>query len=137
MKKKTLTGLNHGNHSHNHHHEVGKPCICGTKDCDGRCVDNCQCSYQELNLGMPVPLPAASAKAEAYICPMRDEGDKTYPTPGDCPVCGMHLVKVVAFEALAREGEDGEMIAFKSMRSKFLSSLPYLRSPCCFFQWVS
>ncbi len=32
---------------------------------------------------------------EEYYCPMRCEGDKTYNEPGDCPVCGMHLVKVV------------------------------------------
>jgi len=30
-----------------------------------------------------------------YYCPMRCEGDKTYDEPGDCPVCGMHLVKAV------------------------------------------
>jgi heavy metal translocating P-type ATPase len=28
-----------------------------------------------------------------YYCPMRCEGDKMYDKPGDCPVCGMHLVK--------------------------------------------
>jgi Cu2+-exporting ATPase len=28
-----------------------------------------------------------------YYCPMLCEGDKEYPKPGDCPVCGMHLVK--------------------------------------------
>ncbi|WP_241558289.1 copper-transporting P-type ATPase [Mariniphaga sediminis] len=28
-----------------------------------------------------------------YYCPMHCEGDKTYEQPGDCPVCGMHLVK--------------------------------------------
>lgn len=27
----------------------------------------------------------------AYICPMRCEGDKTYPQPGSCPVCNMDL----------------------------------------------
>lgn len=27
-----------------------------------------------------------------FYCPMRCEGDKTYPGPGDCPVCGMDLV---------------------------------------------
>ena len=26
-----------------------------------------------------------------YICPMRCEGDKTYPQPGNCPVCNMEL----------------------------------------------
>jgi len=27
-----------------------------------------------------------------FSCPMKCEGDKTYDEPGDCPVCGMHLV---------------------------------------------
>ena len=31
--------------------------------------------------------------SEQYYCPMLCEGDKTYSQPGDCPVCGMHLVK--------------------------------------------
>lgn len=35
----------------------------------------------------------ASAESEQYYCPMLCEGDKTYAQPGDCPVCGMHLVK--------------------------------------------
>lgn len=30
-----------------------------------------------------------------YYCPMRCEGDKMYDEPGDCPVCGMDLVKEV------------------------------------------
>ena len=29
-----------------------------------------------------------------YNCPMHCEGDKMYDKPGNCPVCGMHLVKV-------------------------------------------
>ena len=28
-----------------------------------------------------------------YYCPMRCEGEKTYAQPGDCPVCGMDLIK--------------------------------------------
>src|SRR5688572_11588203 len=28
-----------------------------------------------------------------YYCPMLCEGDKKYSKPGNCPVCGMHLVK--------------------------------------------
>jgi len=35
--------------------------------------------------------PAMMNQAE-YYCPMHCEGDKTYNEPGDCPVCGMHLV---------------------------------------------
>ncbi len=33
------------------------------------------------------------SESEQYYCPMLCEGDKKYPKPGDCPVCGMHLVK--------------------------------------------
>jgi Cu2+-exporting ATPase len=29
----------------------------------------------------------------SYYCPMHCEGDKVYDKPGNCPVCGMHLVK--------------------------------------------
>ena len=27
-----------------------------------------------------------------YQCPMKCEGEKVYNAPGDCPVCGMHVV---------------------------------------------
>jgi heavy metal translocating P-type ATPase len=30
-----------------------------------------------------------------YYCPMHCEGEKTYSQPGDCPVCGMDLVKEI------------------------------------------
>lgn len=50
--------------------------------------------------------PAASPEKRArgsdtgtFYCPMRCEGDKTYPEPGDCPVCGMDLVEEVSFDA--------------------------------------
>ncbi len=33
-----------------------------------------------------------------YYCPMFCEGDKTYKKPGDCPVCGMDLVKNKAIQ---------------------------------------
>ncbi len=33
---------------------------------------------------------------DKYYCTMLCEGDKTYPEPGDCPVCGMHLKKLEA-----------------------------------------
>jgi len=51
-----------------------------------RCVDNCHCPIG-LNLGMPVTLCVCSGtKAEAYILHNAAVvGDKTYPTPGDCP----------------------------------------------------
>ncbi len=39
-----------------------------------------------------------------YICPMHCEGDKIYDQPGDCPVCGMHLVKVTEDNPADTEG---------------------------------
>ncbi|HSR59564.1 MAG TPA: heavy metal translocating P-type ATPase [Robiginitalea sp.] len=36
-----------------------------------------------------------------FYCPMRCEGSKTYPAPGDCPVCGMDLVEEVSLAAPA------------------------------------
>ncbi|MBP1841317.1 Cu2+-exporting ATPase [Formosa algae] len=44
----------------------------------------------------PKPKPKQTPKdmgAGTYYCPMNCEGDKTYDTFGDCPVCGMDLVK--------------------------------------------
>lgn len=40
----------------------------------------------------PAPKKAAPGNG-VYYCPMHCEGDKTYPAPGDCPVCGMDLVE--------------------------------------------
>jgi len=34
------------------------------------------------------------ASHNKYYCTMLCEGEKTYPEPGDCPVCGMHLKKI-------------------------------------------
>ncbi len=39
---------------------------------------------------------AHSHGADKYYCPMRCEGDKIYSEAGDCPVCGMHLIKEVS-----------------------------------------
>lgn len=36
---------------------------------------------------------AAKNDSSQYYCPMHCEGDKMYEKPGDCPVCGMHLIK--------------------------------------------
>ena len=36
--------------------------------------------------------PAAENTGGQYYCPMHCEGDKIYDKPGNCPVCGMHLV---------------------------------------------
>ena len=44
--------------------------------------------------GTPVHGNVENSKGDQYYCPMRCEGDKTYDKPGDCPVCGMDLLKV-------------------------------------------
>ncbi|MGB3774669.1 MAG: heavy metal-binding domain-containing protein, partial [Leeuwenhoekiella sp.] len=38
-----------------------------------------------------------------FYCPMHCEGDKTYDQPGDCPVCGMDLVRE---NTLSHQGSD-------------------------------
>ncbi len=37
-----------------------------------------------------------SGNSNTFYCPMKCEGDKTYPEPGRCPVCNMHLVSTGA-----------------------------------------
>ena len=44
--------------------------------------DNSSCSHKK-----------AEVISDEYYCPMHCEGDKTYDKPGNCPVCGMHLMK--------------------------------------------
>ncbi|QNL49395.1 heavy metal translocating P-type ATPase [Olivibacter sp. SDN3] len=40
------------------------------------------------------PVNNSSKKTDGkYYCPMHCEGEKTYDKPGNCPVCGMHLVQ--------------------------------------------
>ncbi|WP_343557057.1 heavy metal translocating P-type ATPase [Sphingobacterium sp.] len=41
----------------------------------------------------PSGLSLVEQTADKYGCPMHCEGDKLYDSPGNCPVCGMHLVK--------------------------------------------
>lgn len=36
------------------------------------------------------------AGQENYFCPMHCEGEKVYHEPGDCPKCGMHLIKEIS-----------------------------------------
>lgn len=69
-----------------------------------------------------VRTPMTISKAEKYICPMRDEGEKTYPDAGDCPVCGMHLEKIIGFGDSNAEQEDEELKAYLAMKKKFIIS---------------
>jgi heavy metal translocating P-type ATPase len=65
-----------GDHdSHNHHHHL----------------ENTQARDEHHN----------TDDEDKYYCTMLCEGDKTYPEPGDCPVCGMHLQKL---ETVHRSG---------------------------------
>ena len=36
---------------------------------------------------------ATEKEKGVFYCPMHCEGEKTYNKPGDCPVCGMHLIE--------------------------------------------
>ena len=36
----------------------------------------------------------SSESSKKYICPMKCEGEKTYPKEGECPVCHMELKEV-------------------------------------------
>jgi Cu2+-exporting ATPase len=50
----------------------------------------------ELNehpIDTPSDLSLVEQTSDKYGCPMHCEGDKLYDSPGNCPVCGMHLVK--------------------------------------------
>ncbi len=48
--------------------------------------------------------PTNTGKEEGeYYCPMLCEGDKKYSKPGNCPVCGMHLVKEQKLKASSIE----------------------------------
>ena len=67
-------------HSHEHHEHHSH----GQNDTHEH-HDHQQHSHQNKD--------ANSSASETYYCPMRCEGDKTYDKPGDCPGCGMHLVK--------------------------------------------
>ena len=106
------------NIKHNH-----AACICGDHDCSRKCEINCQCAFQEMNLNSGIKIVTGEkAQSGKYICPMRCEGEKTYPEPGDCPVCGMHLDKIVVFGAPPDEKED-EMEAYYLMKRRFIIAL--------------
>ncbi len=51
-------------------------------------------SKENLIKNNKINLNTLKAKGNGvYYCPMQCEGDKTYPAPGNCPVCGMPLVE--------------------------------------------
>ncbi len=44
----------------------------------------------------------SNAGQPKFYCPMHCEGDKMYDKPGDCPVCGMHLLQEVSTAPIAQ-----------------------------------
>lgn len=55
-------------------------------------IRNMSCSGNNSTPTATQKKPVLAIKGASYYCPMHCEGDKTYPKPGDCPVCGMDLV---------------------------------------------
>jgi len=53
----------------------------------------CSTAKDHDHKNLAVPHNSGGGK---YYCPMHCEGDKMYDKPGDCPVCGMHLVQEAA-----------------------------------------
>ena len=49
--------------------------------------------HGEHPVDMKKMVPDTKDASGKYYCPMHCEGEKTYNQPGDCPVCGMHLIK--------------------------------------------
>ena len=99
--------------THDHGHK--KKCICGDDKCSGSCMTNCQCTFQEMTLKETVVIDLEPDLSGQFICPMRCEGRKTYPKPGDCPVCGMHMEKVVVFGKPQSETKSEDTKAYKKM----------------------
>ena len=58
-----------------------------------------------------------TSKGNRYYCPMQCEGDKVYFQPGNCPVCGMHLVSQKGIKTSEEEK------AYKKMTQKFWIAL--------------
>ncbi len=58
-----------------------------------------------------------------YHCPMRCEGDKTYDAPGDCPVCGMHMIEEVSLSAKKSNEKSAEETAYGNMLKRFWIAL--------------
>jgi P-type Cu+ transporter len=57
--------------------------------------DEKPCCSSHSQSDTKLTLPPSNSKVK-YYCPMHCEGDKVYDKAGDCPVCGMHLVKEAA-----------------------------------------
>ncbi len=84
--------------------------LCGMTLVKESAGDSCECTGSVFP-----PLPVINRKetskqqilkqsnSGAYYCPMLCEGEKKYQQPGDCPVCGMHLVEELKSSLSIRE----------------------------------
>lgn len=88
-------------------------------NCKGQCVSDSQSTFEELNLKNRITTDISNFRKAPYICPMRCEGDKTYPEPGDCPVCGMHLEQILTF-GMEHKSEDDDFNSYKKMVFRFI-----------------
>lgn len=68
------------------------------------------------------PIKKAGENA-VYYCPMHCEGKKTYPLPGDCPVCGMDLVELVSLNKPIED--EKESIAYQTLLNKLWISIAF------------
>ena len=100
----------HHSHTHKHSEEKAKKYYCPMK-CEGEKTydepgDCPVCNMHLIPVGEEFQKTkehhhhehqhkenTGSGSSGKYFCPMRCEGDKMYDEPGDCPVCGMHLIK--------------------------------------------
>ena len=119
---------NHSNDNHMDHHNHklmsdSHHCLCGEENCDGSCEKHCQCTFYEMEMSKPVFDGNTKKSEKAFICPMRCEGEKTYPAPGDCPVCGMHMTEVIGFGTKLDEENDEGLIVYNKMRLRLIWSV--------------
>ncbi len=73
-----------------------------------------------MNLDRRFDAGASPRQNGRYICPMRCEGEKTYPAPGDCPVCGMHLEQVLTFGAPREREKDPAFEEYRKLGRKLI-----------------
>lgn len=62
-------------------------------DGDGACPF-CEMPLERIPGERPAVESAPAPSAPSFRCEMECEGEKTYPAPGNCPVCGMKLSEV-------------------------------------------
>lgn len=85
--------------------EPGKCPKCGMNlvPIKGKDGNQDETTHQHPNKDGPDTESKHGGEGDQYYCPMLCEGDKKYSKPGDCPVCGMHLVKEQKLRASTRE----------------------------------